>query len=299
MRSPRFLLTLLLLMATPAAIAQGPAPGPLDRGYRLLYNLDFAAAQQEFEGWQKQHPEDPLGPVSEGAGLLFSEFHRLGILEAQFYADDKSFEEEKRLPADPQVRIRFFAALGRAESVAKQQVGKNPNHAGALLAMALFEGLQADYLALVEKKNFRSLGHAKKGKAWAAKLLAVDPQNYDAYLATGTYDYIIGSLSAPVRFLLRFGGHSGDKEKGRYEVMMTAEHGRFLKPFARILLAISYLRDKNTQRARALLAGLRDEFPKNPLFAREIARLDAGQCARSRTLCLSGFDCLFSAPCCF
>jgi hypothetical protein len=96
-------------------------------------------------------------------------------------------------------------------------------------------------------------------------------------LATGTYKYIIGSLPAPVRWLLRFGGHSGDKEGGRYEVMMTAEHGRFLKPFARILLAISYLRDKDTGRARALLAGLRDEFPKNPLFAREIARLDGGQ----------------------
>ena len=277
MRSPKFLLTLFLLLVAPPADAQGPAPGPLDRGYRLLYNLDFAAAQQEFEAWQKQHPGDPLGPVSESAGLLFSEFHRLGILEAQFYANDKSFEQERRLPADPQVRIRFFAALDRTESVAKQQLEKDPKHAGSLLAMALFEGLQADYLALVEKKNFKSLGHAKKARAWAAKVLAEDPQNYDAYLATGTYEYIIGSLSAPVRFLLRFGGHSGDKEKGRYEVMMTAEHGRFLKPFARILLAISYLRDQDTPRARALLAGLRDEFPKNPLFAREIARLDGAQ----------------------
>ncbi len=277
MRFPTFLLTLLLLTAAPLADAQGAVPGPLDRGYQLLYNLDFAAAQQEFAGWQKEHPDDPLGPVSEAAGLLFSEFHRLGILEGQFYADDKSFEQEKRLSADPQVRTHFFSALGRAESAARLQLEKDPKHTGSLLAMALFEGLQADYLALVEKKNFKSLGHAKKGKAWAAKLLAIDPQNYDAYLATGTYEYIIGSLSAPLRFLLRFGGHSGDKEKGRYEVMMTAEHGRFLKPFARILLAISYLRDKDTARARALLAGLRDEFPKNPLFAREITRLDGGQ----------------------
>ncbi len=277
MRFPTFLLTLLLLPVALPAAAQAPAPGPLDRGYRLLYNLDFTGAQQEFAAWQKQHPDDPLGPVSEAAGLLFSEFHRLGILEAQFYADDKSFEEETRLPADPQLRARFFAALDRAESTARRRLEKDPKHADSLLAMTLFQGLQADYLALVEKKNFKSLGHAKKAKGWAAQLLAVNPLNYDAYLATGSYAYIIGSLSAPVRFLLRFGGHSGDKEKGRYEVMMAAEHGRFLKPFARILLAISYLRDKDRARARALLAGLRDEFPRNPLFAREIARLDGGQ----------------------
>ncbi|MCI0354419.1 MAG: hypothetical protein L0099_05175 [Acidobacteria bacterium] len=282
MRSrPWLLLTLLLLVpALPALAAEPsaePAAGTLDHGYRLLYNLEFAGAQQEFTAWQKQHPDDPLGPVSEAAGLLFSEFHRLGILEAQFYADDESFETDDKLAADPEVRKRFFAALARAQAAAKQRLAKDAKEAGGLLAMTLFEGLQADYLALVEKKNFKSLGHAKKAKAWAAKLLAVDPMNYDAYLATGTYKYIIGSLPAPVRWLLRFGGHSGDKEAGRYEVMMTAEHGRFLKPFARILLAISYLRDKDKQRARTLLAGLRDEFPRNPLFAREIARLDGGQ----------------------
>jgi len=276
---PRLTLFLLVLAAPglcaePAAL---PAAGTLDRGYRLLYNLDFAGGQQEFTAWQKQHPDDPLGPVSEAAGLLFSEFHRLGILEAQFYAEDKSFETDDKLAADPEVRKRFFASLARAETIAQQRLAKDPKDPDALLGMTLFEGLQSDYLALVEKKNFKSLGHAKKGKAWAAKLLAVDPQAYDAYLATGAYKYIIGSLPAPVRWLLRFGGHSGDKEAGRYEVMMTAEHGRFLKPFARILLAISYLRDKDTQRARTLLAGLRDEFPRNPLFAREIARLDGGQ----------------------
>ncbi|MGH9532292.1 MAG: hypothetical protein ACRD2Q_07855 [Terriglobales bacterium] len=278
MRSRLLLILLLLAPAMPAFAAEPavhPATGTLDHGYRLLYNLDFDGAQQEFAAWQKQHPDDPLAPVSEAAGLLFSEFHRLGILEAQFYADDKSFETDDKLTADPEVRKHFFVALSRAELLAQQSLAKDPKDVNGLLAMTLFEGLQSDYLALVEKKNFKSLGHAKKGKVWAAKLLAVDPHNYDAYLATGAYKYIIGSLSAPVRWLLRFGGHSGDKEAGRYEVMMTAEHGRFLKPFARILLAISYLRDKDTQRARALLAGLRDEFPGNPLFPREIARLDA------------------------
>src|SRR6516162_9343251 len=66
-----------------------PGPmSPLDRGFTGLYNLDFGGAQQDFAAWQRMHPEDPMGPASEAAGCLFSEFHRLGVLEAQFYEND-------------------------------------------------------------------------------------------------------------------------------------------------------------------------------------------------------------------
>jgi hypothetical protein len=54
---------------------------------------------------------------------------------------------------------------------------------------------------------------------------------------------------------------------------MTAEHGRYLKPFARILLAIAYVRDKDKTRALELLVALRSQFPGNTLFPREIERL--------------------------
>jgi hypothetical protein len=57
-------------------------------------------------------------------------------------------------------------------------------------------------------------------------------------------------------------------------LQLTAERGHYLAPFARILLAIAYVREKNKPRARELLVSLRDEFPQNPLFAQEITRLD-------------------------
>jgi len=58
------------------------------------------------------------------------------------------------------------------------------------------------------------------------------------------------------------------------ELQLTAQRGHYLAPFARILLAIAYVRDKDKLRARDLLVSLRDEFPHNPLFAQEISRLD-------------------------
>lgn len=249
-------------------------PASLEQGYQSAYNLDFTSAQQEFSAWQKDHPSDPLGPVSEASGLLFSEFNRLGILESQLFTKDSNFEKRKKLAPDPGIRDRFFAVLVRADALAQARLAKNAKDVDALFALALSNGLRADYTALVEKRNIASLGYTKDAGITAKKLLQIDPQYYDAYLATGINDYIVGSLSAPVRWFMRIGGYEGDKKTGISELKLAAEHGRFFAPFARMLLAVAYLRDKDTQHARELLAGLRDQFPANPLFAREIARLD-------------------------
>jgi hypothetical protein len=247
----------------------------LDHGFRLLYDLDFVHAHEVFSSWQQQHPDDPLGPVSDAAGLLFSEFDRLGVLESQFYTTDQAFDERKKVNPDPALRDKFNVQLGVAEDRARARLTKNAQDSDALFAMTLASGLRADYAALIEKRNLASLHYTKDATHWADQLLAVDPKCYDAHVATGFSKYIIGSMAAPVRWLLRFGGVDGDKTAGIAELQITAEHGRFLAPFARILLAIAYVREKDKPQARGILAALRDEFPRNPLFAREIARLDS------------------------
>ncbi|PYV98375.1 MAG: hypothetical protein DMG89_11365 [Acidobacteria bacterium] len=269
------LFVLVLIMPALAADVVTARPS-LDTGFKLLYSLDFDRAHDFFSAWQREHPEDPMGHVCEAAGVLFSEFNRLGILEGQFYANDKVFETRKKLSPDPAARDRFNAALERAEKMARAQVAKNPKDRDSLFALTLATGLRADYAALIEKRNLASLHYTKESTAWAQQLLAVDPQCYDAHLATGISRYIIGSMAAPVRWILRLGGISGDKRAGIEELRLTADRGQYLAPFARILLAIAYVREKDNGHAREVLASLRDEFPSNPLFAREIARLDSG-----------------------
>jgi hypothetical protein len=256
-----------------AAVDTVSSAASLDRGFTLLYNLDFAGAHQVFLSWEQQHPENPVGPVCDAAGFLFSEFDRLGVLESQFYADDKTFDGRKKLAPDPSVRDHFYAALEQADSRAHASLMKNPKDQDALFALTLSSGLKADYAALIEKRNLASLHYTKEATAWAEQLLAVDPDCYDAHLATGVSQYIIGSMAAPIRWLVRLGGVSGDKQKGISELQLTADRGHYLAPFARILLAIAYVREKDKPRARDLLVALRDEFPHNPLFAQEIARL--------------------------
>jgi hypothetical protein len=207
--------------------------------------------------------------------LLFAEFNRLGVLEAQFYQDDKAFNARRQFTPDPGLRDRFNAAVDQAEKWAMARLAKDAKNRDALFALTLASGLRADYAALIEKRNLVSLHFTKQATGWAQQLLVVDPGCYDAHLATGVSQYIVGSMSTPVRWLVRLGGVSGDKQAGIRELQVTADHGQYLAPFARILLAIAYVREKDKPRARELLVTLQNDFPQNPLFAREISRLDA------------------------
>jgi len=262
-----------LLLNIPQACADLPSVG-LDSGFRRLYDLDFAGAQREFQSWEKLNSENPMGPASEAAGILFSEFNRLGVLEAQFYESDSVFAARKKYEADPQQRAQFERALGRAEEMAKANLNKDARDRDALMAMTFAAGLRSDFAALIEKRNLASLRYTKEATAWAAQLLAADPECYDAHLAGGVSRYIIGSMAAPVRWFLRLGGVPGDKAGGIAELQTTASKGHLLAPFARILLSIAYVREKDLSHAREMLSGLQHDFPNNPLFGRELARLD-------------------------
>jgi hypothetical protein len=273
MKSRIHAIALLLIAALPSA---GQEPATLDRGYRLMYSFEFDAVAHELQRWRGDHPDNALGPASQAANLLVSELARLGILEAQFFADDRSFTSRKRPLPDRELRVRYDRELDAASRLAAARLAIDGTDRDALLAMTLVLGLRADHAALIEKRNLASLSYTRDGARWATRLLQVAPDCADAYLATGISDYIVGSLIAPVRWLLRIGGYTGDTAKGIEQLKITAARGRLLAPLARILLSIAYIRQGDRVGARETLAGLSREFPSNTLFYSEIQRLDSG-----------------------
>jgi len=265
----------LCLAATAADLPRIVLVTPLEHGFTGLYNLDFTGAQRDFAAWEQLHPDDPVGPVSEAAGFLFSEFNRLGVLEAQFFENDDAFVDRPKQTPDPEVRKKFQGAIERAERLAHARLAKDPKDRDGLFALTMSSGLQADYASLIEKRNLASVRFTKEATSQAQQLLAVCPDCYDALLATGFTKYIVGSLIAPLRWILRMGGLPSDKKAGLADLQTTADHGHYLAPFARILLAIAYVREKDKPRALQLLTGLQHDFPGNALFSREITRLRA------------------------
>jgi hypothetical protein len=268
-----FAALLLLLALASAHAADALAPTEIEQGFQNMYNLDFQKAHQDFSTWEQMHPQDPMGPVSQAAGFLFAEFARLGILESQLFTDDKEFEARSKPRPDPKVREQFFGALDRGDQLADAALKLHADDSNALFAKVLAMGLRSDYVALIDKEDLAALSYMKQGRILAQQLLQQKPDDYDALLAVGVENYLTGIKPAPVRWMLRIGGIRPDKEQGIRELEQTAAHGNLLKPFAKLLLAVAALRDKNDAQGCGLLHELAVAYPRNPLY-----RNNAPQC---------------------
>jgi hypothetical protein len=260
-------------IAGPACAATIPEASSVEAGYRQMYNLDFDGAHRTFQSWEQAHPQDPLGPASNAAAYLFAEFARLHVLESELFTDDDKFAHRDRLTPDPTIQAAFQAELKRAEQMADQNLSHSPDDHRSLFAKVLAGGLRGDYTALIEKRNLAALSSMKLSRSMAEQLLAKDPSYYDAYLAVGVENYLLGTNPAPVRWILHLTGAQTDKGDGLTKLRLTAERGHYLAPFARLLLAVAALRDHDRGKARDLLSGLAHEFPQNPLYRRELDRI--------------------------
>jgi hypothetical protein len=245
----------------------------LEAGFHLLYELKPAEAHKHFEAWQKSHPEDPLGSASEAAAYLFEECYRQGVLTSEFFLDDKRFLGKIPLKPDPELRAGFLAADKQAQDLAQLRLRTNPDDPNALFSMTLSLGMQANYASLIDKRQLDSLKKIREADVYAKKLLVVAPDADDAYLGLGMANYFIGSLPGTKKFFLSFAGIHGDKKAGIQQLQIAADHGHYLRPFAKILLALAALREKQTELARLQLQELVTEFPENPLFTSELSKL--------------------------
>jgi len=267
----------------PAASGQTPTVAlhvpELDAGFHLLYELKPEEARKQFDAWQKSHPEDPLGSASMAASYLFEECYRQGILTSEFFLDNKRFLGKIPLNPDPKLRAAFFAAGKQAQDLAELRLKTNPDDTNALFAITLSVGMEADYASLIDKQQLDSLKMIGEADKYAKKLLVIAPDAADAYLTLGTANYVIGSLPRLKRFFLGLAGIHGNKKAGIQQLEIAADHGHYLRPFAKILLAMVALREKKPEVARAQLNELVAEFPGNPLFANELAKLKGSPAA--------------------
>jgi hypothetical protein len=256
--------------------AQTPPVEPLlDEGYRQMYNLKFDDAHRTFAEYERTHPADALGPVSDAAGFLFSEFERLNILRSDFALnDDNFFSSHRALSADPMTRQNFQAALLKTQQLADPGLHRTPPDPDSMFAATLRFGLEADYTALIEKRSLAALSEVKQARMEADKLLASHPMYYDGYIAVALENYLLSLKSAPVRWFLRATGAQTDRQKGIDTLRLTAEHGHYLLPYARVLLTIAALRDNDRIKAKQGLQWLANEYPGNQLYREELDKLN-------------------------
>ena len=255
------------------AFGEVPQANALDAGFESMYNLQFAAAHQIFARYQQSHPDDPMGPVSDAAAYLFCEFNQLNILRSDFIADNKNFLGGSKIAPDPKLVTDFQAELAEAQQLAEARLKKNPADQDALLGRVLAMALDAHYKALIQKRYRQALTEIKQSQGESLELLKICADCYDGYLATGFENYLLSQKPGPERWLLRRTGAQTNKQIGIHELKIVADKGHYLKPYAKVLLAIVALRDNKKQEAESYLAELSEEFPQNDLFRQELRKL--------------------------
>src|SRR5215469_8293500 len=280
LRCSKFL-TLVLLISPAIGFARGvpngdaPAFTPvpeLSAGFDLLYEQKFAEARQIFASWESRNQEDPFGEVALAASYLFEEVYLQGVLTSDFFLNEKKFLHGIDGRPNPERMSDFGEALTRARELAKVRQKENPNDGEALFALTMAAGMESDADSILHRKHMAALKRMKEATRYANWLLASYPDVADAYVALGIANYIIGSQSAGSRFALWFDGVHGNKKLGMEQVAKTAESGRYLRPFAKILLALAARREKQASLAQNLLRELSEEYPESQLFASEYAK---------------------------
>ena len=247
----------------------------LEAGFRQLYELNFDGARAAFLSFQLTHPDDPVGKAAEAASYLYEQFNAKGIFTSKFFLNDDKLLNGADGTAAENRNGPFLRANRETREMAEVILKSDPRNVRALLAVTLADGMESDYDALIVKKQLDSMGLMRRAKREAKALLAVDPTQDDAYVALGASDYVIGCLPGYKRAFLWFGGIHGDRDRGMSELQRAAEHGHYLRPFAKILLALVSEREHQPQRARELLSQLSSEFPGNKRFAIELELLKA------------------------
>src|SRR6516164_4404334 len=275
-------LLILLILLTPVVGLAREVPGSdspaltsvpeLTAGFDLLYEQKFTEAREAFATWQSHNPEEPFGEVAIAASYLFEELNLQGVLTSDFFLNDKKFLHGIDGKPNPEQMRRFREALAQARQLARGRQQTNPKDAEALFALTLAAGMESDEESILQKKHLDALKRMKEANEYAKRLLAENPDATDAYIAPGIANYIIGSLGAGSRVMLRFGGIHGDKKLGMEQVAKTADNGRYLRPFAKIVLALAARREKQNALAQQLLRELNEQYPDNALFASEYGK---------------------------
>jgi hypothetical protein len=257
----------------PLAATFAQSPG-LVEGFHLLYHLRFADARAIFLNWQRERPSDPMGFAAEAASHLFEEFEQHGVLTTEFFLDDDRLLGGIKGSGDPARTKVFEQANDKARALAESQLKRDARNSNSLLAITLATGMSADYAALITKRQIESLRQIRAAEAFGQRLLAVAPAMTDGYMALGAANYILACLPSYKRAVLWFGGMQGNKQRGMDALAKAARDGLYLGPYAKIMLALAFTREKRARDASRLMKELTAAFPESALFAREQAKIE-------------------------
>jgi hypothetical protein len=277
------------LLAFHPVMAQTVDTDPLNRnpevveGFQRFYIMDYEGALAQFNKVQAQHPADPIATDYILYVTLFRELFRLDLLDTTFYANDGFLTGHHTVVEDPKVRDQIKALSDKAFDQANDQLRKNSNDVNALFARGWARALQAAYLAMVERSFGSGLKLALGAKNDHEKVLELNPNYVDAKMVVGIYQYVVGALPFGFKILIGFAGIHGSKATGMALLEDSSSRGVITSVESRTCMMLFLRREAKYLRAKEIAETLAKQYPRDFLFALEVANLskDAGEGMRA------------------
>jgi tetratricopeptide (TPR) repeat protein len=284
-RFPRFrcpgnrLLLLILVTAFVVNLSPawaGPQKGDFDAltksGWEHFYDLEYDLAIQDFKSALEVHPDDAAAVNHLLDAVLYRELYKFNALDTRLYAR-QGLIFSKQIAINGAAKEQLRTLSERALSLSDKRLKSDPNDVQALYNRGISEGLRSTYLAIVEHSWFGALRWALSARHDHEQVLKLRPDWADAKTIVGVHNFVVGSLTRPMKVMAGIAGIHGNKNKGLKLLAEAGAAGGETSTDARVALALFLRREGRFEQALDLVHALNEKHPRNFLFALENANL--------------------------
>ena len=233
-------------------------------GYEALYNLDYEGARGRFLKMVELAPEDPAGAQCLASSLWVQQLNESYERKATLYNSTESKNDRRQTD-------EFRKWIRQAKSLAEARLKKDSRNVEALYYLGAAEGLEAAYTASVERKYVAAMRVGNSALDHHREVLKLSPHYHDAELTIGLHNYVVGSLSLPLKMIAGTMGVRGSKKRGIETLERVVAEGKWARDLAGVLLVDLYKREKRFVDAVKMARQLSEKYPRNYLFKLQMA----------------------------
>ena len=218
------------------------------KGLEHSYHFRWDKSEDIFKDIIEKYPDKPEG------------YHFLSSIYAWYYLSSKNESDFDT----------FVSYSDIALEKGDDELEKKPADDKLLYIIGSNYSYRAIVFAAAE--NYLDAAWAgKKSDSYLTDALEINPENYDAYLGLGLFNFAAGQTPTGFRWALKLAGISGDTETGLNHIRLAAEKGKYSKVEAQYYysqIASEY------SIASEYITSLVKKYPENLLFSYSLSSLN-------------------------
>ncbi len=220
-----------------------------------LYNLRFNEAEQKSNEVITMAPNDPRGHFFRT--MVYYYRHRLA--------------QNANSPTEDDFQ-KFMSYSQKTIQVCDQLLAANKNDGKALFYIGGMYGYRG--MTMVNHNEMmKAVWQGKKGIDYLEDAVKLDPQNADAQMGFGLFNYLISQAPPMFKPAIRLAGLSGDKNVGLRQLEYAAANGIYSRPEAQFWLSEFYRSENLPERSEKHFKNFLAQYPQNTMMRYLYGRL--------------------------